>query len=55
MTHGAGDRTVPVDTTTRLLAAHHLRTPSDHLQSRHAAPEACRAAFTGFLDTLEGR
>ena len=56
--HGAGDRIVPVETTTQLLAArrgvtHHLRTQADHLQSWHAAPEAYRAAFTGFLATLE--
>lgn len=57
LAHGAGDRIVPVASSDALLAArpgvtHHLRTDADHLQSWHAAPDAYRAAFTGFLETL---
>lgn len=58
LAHGAGDRIVPVATSDRLLArreasTHHLRTGADHLQSWHAGPAAYRAAFGGFLATLE--
>jgi fermentation-respiration switch protein FrsA (DUF1100 family) len=58
LSHGAGDRIVPVATSDRLLRrragpTEYLRTGADHIGSWKENPARYEAALRGFLATLE--
>jgi len=57
LSHGAGDRIVPVASSDHLAAnrphpTEYLRTEADHIQSWKADPDTYDAALSAFLDTL---
>jgi len=57
ISHGAGDRIVPVETSDRVVEARtapteYLRTDADHILSFKSDPHRYRAAMGGFLATL---
>lgn len=57
ISHGSGDRIVPVETSDRLVElrrapTEYLRTGADHIQSFRSDPERYRASLTAFLRSL---
>jgi uncharacterized protein len=58
LSHGSGDRVVPVSSSDALVAERqgvtsYLRTGADHIQSWHANPERYEGSLSAFLTTLD--